>query len=139
MAWLEDIISLLVTGGVGVSNTSIFLTSQGSIPLGPGPYLLITETAGFAPERLHTDSDGRLNAAAYERPGAQLLARGANFIDVRAMSRAAWTVLDGRYNETINGTWYREITALQRPFDIGPDDAKRVRVVFNILGVKALS
>lgn len=139
MPWLEDVVSLLVSANVGVVNTSIFLTSHFNVPAGPGPYLQVFETAGFPPERLHTDDSGRLNAAAYERPGAQVVVRGTDYPSVRTMSRAAWAALDGRYNQTINGTWYREITALQRPFDIGPDDAKRVRVVFNILGVKALS
>lgn len=139
MPWLEDVVSLLTTAAVGVLNTSIFLSSQGNVPLGPGPYLIIIETAGFAPERLHTDDDSVLNAAAYERPGAQILVRGVDYVATRAMSRAAYTALDGIYNQTINGCWYRSIEALQRPFDIGPDDNKRVRVVFNILGVKALS
>lgn len=139
MAWLQDLATLITNGGVAVMNTSLFLTSQSPVPLGPGPYMTIRETAGFAPERLHTDDVGVLNAAAYERPGAQILVRAKDYDVAVAMSRAAWAVLDGRYNQTINGTWYREITALQRPFDIGPDDNKRVRVVFNILGVKALS
>lgn len=139
MPWAEDIMLLLTTAAVGVANTNIFLSSQSPVPLGPGPYLSIHETAGFPPERLHTDDSGRLNAAAYERPGAQILVRGMDYVAARAMSRAAFNALDGHYNETINGTWYREIQALQRPFDIGPDDNKRVRVVFNILGVKALS
>lgn len=139
MPWMEDVASLLTTASVGVLNTNIFLSSQAGIPLGPGPYLSVHETAGFAPERLHTDDDGVLNAAAYERPGAQILVRAKDHAEARAMSRAAYNALDGNYNLTINGTWYREIQALQRPFDIGPDDNKRIRMVFNILGVKALS
>jgi hypothetical protein len=139
MPWLEDISSLLTGAGVGVLNTNIFLGTSSNIPAGVGPYLLIKETAGMAPERLHTNSSGQLNAAAYERPGAQITVRSTVYINARDMARAAFTALDGNYNTTINSCWYREILAQQRPFDMGPDDTKRVRVGFNILGVKALS
>ena len=139
MPWLEDISSLLTTAGVGVLNTDIFLGTSANIPAGVGPYLLIKETAGIAPERLHTDDTGVLNAAAYERPGAQITVRSTVYINARNMARAAYNALDGTYNTTINSCLYREILAQQRPFDMGPDDTKRVRVGFNILGVKALS
>lgn len=139
MPWLEDIESLIASGGVAVSNVTMFLSTAAIIPAGDGPYLLIVETGGMAPERLHTDSDGRLDAPAYERPMAQIVVRAQNYFAARAMSRAAFDVVDGIYNTTINGCWYREIYALQRPFDMGPDDTKRVRVAFNIMGVKALS
>ena len=134
MAWLEDVASLISGAGVAALNTTMFLSTAASIPAGAGPYLLIVETGGLEPERLHNFAE-----PAYERPGAQITVRASSYVSARNMARLAFDAVDGVYNTTINGTWYREIVALQRPFDIGPDDTKRVRVVFNILGVKALS
>lgn len=139
MAWLEDVATLIADAGAAALNTTMFLSTAAAMRTGVGPYLIICETAGLAPERLHSDDTGVLNAAAYERPGAQITVRAVDYTAARTMARAAYNAVDGIYNQSINGTWYREILALQRPFDMGPDDAKRVRVVFNILCVKALS
>lgn len=139
MPWLEDVATLVIDAGAAALNTTLFLGTAANIPTGAGPYLIICETAGLPPERLHSDDVGVLNAAAYERPGAQLTVRAVDYTAARTMARAAYNAVDGIHNQSINGTWYREILASQRPFDMGPDDAKRVRVVFNILCVKALS
>jgi hypothetical protein len=134
MAWLEDVAGLISTAGVATLNTNMFLSTAASIPSGVGPYLLIVETAGAPFERIQNS-----NQPAYEWPGAQITVRAFNYILARNMATLACDAVDGIYNVTINGVWYREISALQRPFDIGTDDSKRVRLAFNILGVKALS
>lgn len=139
MPWLEDVASLITAAGAGTLNVDTFLSTAASVPAGVGPYTLLVETGGMGLERLHSDDVGVLNAPAYERPGMQITVRATSYVTARTRARAVFDAVDGVFNTTINGTRYLEIIALQRPFDMGPDDSKRVRLAFNILGYKALS
>lgn len=139
MPWLEDVASLITTAGAGTLNVDTFLSTAASIPAGVGPYALLVETPGMGVERLHSDDLGVLNAPAYERPGMQITVRATNYVVARTRIKLIFDAVDGVFNTTINGTKYLEIMAIQRPFDMGPDDSKRIRLGFNVLGYKALS
>lgn len=132
MAFLDEIAARLVSQGVGVLGTNIFLSSKTAIPSGNGPYLTLTETGG-------TGADRTQNNTALERPTAQLHARASSYLTARAMLKAAYLALggpNGLHNVTLSGTWYLSVTARQNITDIGLDDAGRASVVFNIDAVK---
>lgn len=130
--FLDDLTTKLVAAGVGTisgSSKNIFSSSGAAIPSGAGPYLIIVETGGFAPTRIHNKP-----GAATQRPTAQLtVVAGAGFPTARAMASAAYTALDGIWNTTINGVFYQKIVALQEPTDVGPEPGtNRAMVVFNL-------
>lgn len=130
MAWLDDLKTLSVAGGVSAG--SILLSSYAKIPAGDGPFLSIIETGGTAPDRTQGVAGN-----AYENPGAQFLARGASYTAARAMLVLAYNAVTGVQNQTVNGVWYVSIRPLQSQFiDLLSDEVGRARVAFNVLGNK---
>jgi hypothetical protein len=128
LPFLDEIAAYLATQGVGIVGSSIFLGSKAVIPSGSGPYMSLTETGGTAPTRIHN-----VPGAHTQRPTAQIMARGTSYKTTRAMIKAAYDALDGKFNTTIGGTFYQKITARQEPTDLGLDeDGSRVTIVFNI-------
>lgn len=128
MSFLNEIATKLVSSGVGVINTSIFISSKANIPTGAGPYLSIIETGGSGSAKTQNDT-------ATQRPTALLLARGADYPNTRALLKAAYDALggaNGLYNVTLSGTFYLSITIRQELTDIGTDSAARAMVSFNI-------
>jgi hypothetical protein len=132
--FLDEIKDRLVAQGVGVYGSNIFLGSKAIIPTGVGPYLSLTETGGSAPTRIHN-----VPGAHTQRPTAQVLVRGANYLTTRTMSKAAYAALDGIFNTTLTGVFYQKVTARQEPTDIGLDGENRVMISFNIDAEKASS
>ena len=130
--FIDDIITLLSASGVGVSGETLFWTSGAELPAGDGPFLNLQETGGTAPIIMH-NSD---TVPAYQRPSAQLVARGGDADSARLMIKNAYTALVQKRNLIINGTWYVKIDVKQEPFDLGTDEAGRVRYAFNIDAVK---
>ena len=127
MSLLDDLAAKLVSDGVGVLETSIFVSSRSILPDGDGPYLSVYETGGVAPTRVQNASE-----AATQRPTAQIVARGASYTAARALAQAAYDSLDGIFNTTLSGTQYLSMKARQEPTDTGLDEKGRVRVTFNI-------
>jgi hypothetical protein len=135
--WIDDIITQLELEGVGTFNTNIFATSKGEVPKGDGPFLSIRTTGGTSADRTHNS----VIKPAYVRPGAQLVARAKTYRDAEAMAYAAYFALVKVRNQVIGSgnVWYREITALQEPSDLGLDKLERPQVAFNVLGNKRTS
>lgn len=97
--FLEELAAILVAAGVGrLTGTSrnIFLTSSVSIPSGDGPYLSITDTGGPGGQKIHNQIP-----PAYQRPGAQIVARAKNAADARRMAFAAYNALANVRNQTV--------------------------------------
>jgi hypothetical protein len=132
--FLDDIASVLVTAGVGVLGTSLFLSSKAVIPSGAGPYITLTETGGMGVGGFRGEGGRVQNKAGSStvRPGAQVLVRASTYGAARSKSTAALVALDGIWNTTINGVAYLSITARQEPTDAGVDEAGRAVIVFNI-------
>lgn len=125
--FLEEIANRLTLQNVGGLNVSIFLTSQSRLPAGDGPYITLSETGGAGAARTQT--------SATPRPTAQVLIRGKNPSEVRAMSWAAYYALggpDGLWNVTLDGVFYISLVARQEPTDIGADSVGRSSYSFNI-------
>lgn len=86
--WVQELIAVLVGAQVGVEKVNVFATSAATIPTGDGPYLSIRPTGGAAPEGTHNDG-----AAAYRRPGAQVLVRAKSWVAAEAMAIKAYDAL----------------------------------------------
>ena len=75
----------------------IFSTTAASIPVGNGPYLEIIETGGPGGIRIQNQI-----APAYQRPGAQIVARAKNPAAARTMAWDAYSALESVSNRVVN-------------------------------------
>lgn len=125
--FLDEIAARLAALSVGTPGSNIILGSKGTVPVGDGPYLSLTETGGNGPRRVHNYPGPNT-----QRPSAQVLVRASNYVAARTMAKAAYQALDGVFNTTLSGTFYQSIVARQEPTDIGLDEQKRPMIVFNI-------
>ena len=115
MGFIEEIRDRLVSQGVGVYGSDIFLGSKASIPSGDGPYLSLTETGGTGSLRSH-------NGTPVARPTVQILARAKNYNDAKIKLKLAFDALGGDkglHNVTLSGTFYQSVTPRQQPTDLG--------------------
>jgi hypothetical protein len=99
--FLEEIIGLLVAAGVGVFGTDIFGGTNAKLP-DPDvtdPILTVKATGGATPERTHNE----IAPPAYQRPSAQIVARGVSQSAARTMARDAYNALVGIRNQTVVG------------------------------------
>lgn len=97
--FIEEIVGLFVTAGVGTYGTDIFAGSKANIPSGAGPFLSMIETGGVAPERTQNE----IGPPAYQRPSAQITVRATKYSEARAMARAAYNALVGVRNANVPG------------------------------------
>lgn len=134
--FLDDLLELFRTQGIGTPNSNMFASSKASIPTGNGPYLSVTETGGSGQEGTHNDS--RVGKNGYEQPNAQIICRAVNYNAAKTMAVKAHAAIVkvGSKSQMVNGTWWRSAKALQQPFDLGSDAQGRPQVVFNIAVVK---
>lgn len=130
----EDLVSLITAAGLGTLGTSLFVGSKATFPVGDGPYTSVIETGGTAPEGTHNMVD----RPAYVRPSAQIVVRAKKRDDARNRIQSLYLMLYPVRDRFVNGTWWRSVTIVQEPFDLGVDDAGRIRFAFNINVVKRL-
>lgn len=123
MAFLDDIKTILVSGGV---NTSLIYKAAG--PDDPNLLLVLTESEGF--EGVITMQAGLVA----EEPKVQVLARGAKngYEAARVLAQQAYQVLKYRQQETVGSTTYMLMRAETPPFFIGYDSNERPMIVFNV-------
>lgn len=127
MSLLDDLGNKLQADGVGIVDSTVFMGSSATIPVGDGPYISLFETGGLAPSRVQNSPD-----VATVKPTVQIVVRALNPIDARAKSKEAYDSLDGIFNTVLSGTTYLSIIARQEPTDTGLDELNRVRFTFNI-------
>lgn len=142
--FLDDIATLLE--GAGISATRILASSQRNLPsedeIDSVGILHLRQYRGLAPERTHNSTTRSaqgvvLSASpAWQRPQCQVLVVAPTFAAANALSYTAYYALVAVRNRTVNGCRYREIDALQEPFDDGSDDNGHARVVFNVRAIK---
>jgi hypothetical protein len=92
----EEIVAILVAGGVGTYETNIFISESADIPTGDGPYLTVNETGGFRGLRIHDQPK-----PAYPRPGVQIVVRAMTYDAARTMARAAYNALAAVKNTAV--------------------------------------
>lgn len=131
MSFLDDLVTELEDAGLGTWGTSIFTSTRANIPkLASGEATLqLIETGGTAPENTHN----ALGQPAFLRPGAQILARADSKKEAEAKAWDAYRVMYRVRNKFINSGWYRRISPLQSPIDLGLDDRGQVKYGFNVL------
>lgn len=130
----EDLRTLIEAAGLGTFGTSLFFGSKATIPTGDGPFVSLIETGGATPEGTHNSTA----KPAYVRPSVQVVARAKKRDDARNRAQALYLLLYPVRDQFVNGTWWRSVTVVQEPFDLGVDDAGRIRFAFNINVVKRL-
>lgn len=135
---LDELAARLVSQSVGTLGTNIFTGSSAVIPTGTGPYLTLSETGGAGPTRVQNAS-----TPFTQRPTVQVLVRAKRIAGVqeaypaaRAMSKLAYSALDGIFNTLLSGTFYLRLVARQEPTDMGIDAAGFANVVFNVEATK---
>lgn len=127
--FIDEVISILVAGGIGTFPGTIIGSTLGKIPTGPGPYTSVVESGGSGPEGTHNST----KTPAYERPNAQIVVRASDYKVAATRAQLAYNTLYPIRNQFVQGTWWRQVTMLQsKPGDIGVDDAGRAQLSFNI-------
>ena len=127
----EEIRDRLVAQGVPVG--SIFRGPKAVIPGGAGPYWHLRDTGGSGPDRTQNVVD----TAAYQRPTMQIVCVATDSATAEAGARQAYDALIGVRNQTLSGTWYRDLTLLQEPSDaLGVDALSRAQYSFNVAAYK---
>lgn len=130
----DDLVVLISGAGLGTLGSSLFVGTKATIPTGDGPFTSVIETGGTGPEGTHNS----VTKPAYVRPSAQIVARAKKHDDARNRAQSLYLLLYPIRNQFVNGTWWRSVTVAQEPFDLGVDDAGRIRFAFNINVIKRL-
>lgn len=140
--WIDDLVSLLVAGAAGTAGTSIFWTSGAILPPASATqsrtgFLTLQDTGGAAPIIMHNSTKAGVQIIpAYRRPSAQIVARSTDAGPAMILAEKAWNICVQKRNFFVNGVWYVKLDVVQEPFDLGKDDAGRVRYAFNVDGEK---
>lgn len=122
----EDLATILQTASVGTLGDTLFwgrgLTDT------PDAQVAVQAYGGMAPVRAMTATVGSVAA---ERPRCQVVSRALEHSTAETTARSAWTALTN-YKGTVNGTVILDVSPVQSPFYIGPDDQGRSLVAFNV-------
>lgn len=128
---LDELGVFLQTAGIGTVGVTLF---KGTMPLDTPatvetPLVALLEVPGLPPQRSHDTPPSRV-----EQPVIQVVSRGApyGYAAARATAQAAWDALDGVANQTLSGTAYLMIQALQSPFLLRIDDMHRPTITFTV-------
>lgn len=135
--FMSDLIFLLGSDAtLGLTyGTNLFKGPKARIPDSNGPYVSVIRSIGQGTEGTHNST----TVPAYERPGAQIVARATDYDVAEAKILALYAFMFPIRNQFINGTYWRELNVLGEPFDLPPDEKQRVRIAFNINCVKRVS
>jgi len=129
MAFLDDLVTKLEADGVGVRGISIFTTSGVTVPKKDFATLHLKKTAGTSPEQ----TQNATLRPAFLSPGAQIVAAADDYETAEAFASSAYYSLGQVRNEFINSGWYRRISCLNEPHDIGVNDREQQQSGFKIL------
>ena len=145
--FLDDLVSLLVTRA-GIPLARIRASSQATVPPVPPAdgIVHLRQYGGLEPERTQNavtrDGDRVVISArpAWQRPSCQVTASAPTFKAAEALAYSAYYALVGVRNLVVSGgVRYREIDAIQDPFDNGPDGNGHAKGVFHIRALKTPS
>lgn len=99
--------------------TNLFL---GRLPDSPDKCVGLFEYGGASPiNTLGSDAMPPM-----ELPRLQVLSRDVAYSDARALAISVWAVIEGILNETLSGTMYQRVTAVQSVFPLERDSVQRV-------------
>jgi Bacteriophage minor capsid protein len=128
---LDELGTFLQTAGIGTVGVTLF---KGTMPLDTPstvetPMVALREVPGLPALRSHDNPPSRIR-----QPVIQVESRGApyGYAAARATAEAIWEALDGVANQTLSGTTYLMIQALQDPFLLKIDDMHRPTITFTV-------
>jgi len=101
----------------------------GSLHDDPDDTLALLETGGFPSQHAMV---GTLGQPVIEEPTVQVVSRSMAYDTAHSVIRTARARLDGLKEETINGTLYNWVQAMQPPFLLERDEVGRFVLAFNI-------
>lgn len=119
MALLDDLGTYLdAQVGALTLGTNLFL---GRLPDAPDTAVALFEYAGAPPVNvMGSDAPPIL-----EQPRIQVLSRASSYSASRSQAITVWLVLEGILNETISGTLYQRVEAVQSAFPLERDTHER--------------
>ena len=136
---LDDIALYLQAQGLGTRGTTIFEGRLPPEPPGSGiadQILVLFSVPGLGVLHVHDDP-----GASVEQPVVQVRVRGSaaqgGYAAMWARATQAFTALDSVRNQTLSGTFYQAILALQSPFGFPEDQYERPFVLFNVRCLKS--
>lgn len=129
--FLDDIGDWLETQGVATKGTNLFKSID---PGQPDTAVVLYEYSGLPP----VDTMGASLTTTLEQPSLHVLIRGVNYDAAVTKAKAVFQALH-KMSGSINGTRYLYVRAMQSPFDVGPDERGRPRLVCNFRAMKELS
>ena len=132
---LRDVVWLFEEANLARFGIDLFTGSKAILPRGPGPFCTLVESGGQPPDGTHNMVD----RPAYVQPSVQVMWRGDDYDATRDRAQASFEVLYRTRNQFVNATWWVRVLMKQQPFDLGPDDVGRPRIVFNIDVLKRMS
>lgn len=80
--------------GVAAPGSNIFISSKAVLPSGAGPFVLIKNTGGLAPDEEH-------GGKKYERLSFQVMVYAGDYEAGRVKANAIWRELDGKRSITV--------------------------------------
>jgi len=136
MAFLDDLKTLInQRGGVTLSKIGISTQKNWPDPIPSDGFMLLVKYGGMSPER--TQQDVAVGKPAFQRPRAQIRVRAPEFQTAENLAYEAYNALVTVRNLIPSGgVYYREIDAIQEPYDDGPDGNGNAQVVFNVRAIK---
>jgi hypothetical protein len=129
--FLDDIGDWLQSQGVATKGVDLFKSMD---PGQPDTAVILYEYAGISP----IDTMGTTLATTLEQPSLHVLVRGVSYVEATSKAKAVFRALH-KLTGSINGVRYLYLRALQSPFDVGPDERGRPRLVCNFRAIKELS
>jgi len=130
---LPEISSVIELAGLATEGTDLFL---GVLPSNPSLCCALVEYEGETPLRTQNEGAAHSSAQGGERPRFQLLCRDTDYETGRSLVKSIVTVLDAIVNETIEGTFYVRVSALQSPFLLERDENSRWIFAVNFAVIK---
>ena len=132
---LEDLGVYLEGLALATVGTDLIL---GHVPPSPSLCCALLEYGGDQPLRNQSEGAAGSGAQSGERPRIQLLCRSETYTGGRSLIQSIWQALDGVVNQTINGTFYVRMAAIQSPFLVELDDNNRYLFSANFNVTKAV-
>jgi len=127
---LDDIGDWLETQGVATKGTNLFKSID---PGQPDTAVVLYEYSGYSP--INTFGTG---TPTIEQPHLHILVRGVNYDTASSTASAVFHALH-RLVGVINHTRYLYVKALQSPYDVGPDERGRPRLVCKFRVIREIS
>lgn len=90
----DDMLSLLSSAGYATPNVDSFIGPNTTIPDGNGPFLLLRDTGGAAPDESH-------NKEVYTDLSLQVTVYASSYTMGRTRANNIWKTLNGKYNFTV--------------------------------------